>query len=193
MIPSPVNLSTVPSKRVTVSARIEKKRCMILRHSSGSSCSARSIEPLTSANRTVTCLRSASSLMASFTKGKGYLWPSVASDSCLSRLVSNPDALPKHRDRLDQLRADTAGFVADLVMREAQRRHPSHHVRPVTTGVPKLRRRRAVIAKAIRLHHQPEIRPEEVDLELVDALFGEWDRELRRLDDAAEIDLQIGV
>ena len=42
------------------SARIEKKRCMILRHSSGSCCSARSIEPLTSANSTVTCLRSAS-------------------------------------------------------------------------------------------------------------------------------------
>src|SRR5207253_8609267 len=67
MIPSPVNLSTVPSNRVTVSARIEKKRCMIVRHSSGSSCSARSIEPLTSANRTVPCLRSASSLLVSCT------------------------------------------------------------------------------------------------------------------------------
>jgi NAD(P)-dependent dehydrogenase (short-subunit alcohol dehydrogenase family) len=72
MIPSPVNLSTVPSKRVTAAARVEKKRCMIARHSSGSSCSARSIEPLTSANRTVTCLRSASSLTRSFTKGRGY-------------------------------------------------------------------------------------------------------------------------
>src|SRR4051794_26328299 len=62
MIPSPVNLSTVPSKRSTASVRIEKKRCMIFRHSSGSCCSARSIDPLTSANSTVTCLRSASSL-----------------------------------------------------------------------------------------------------------------------------------
>ena len=64
MIPSPVNLSTVPSNSVTASARIEKKRCMILRHSSGSCPSARSIEPLTSANSTVTCLRSASSLVS---------------------------------------------------------------------------------------------------------------------------------
>src|SRR5215207_8692078 len=67
MIPSPVNLSTVPSKRSTASVRIEKKRCMILRHSSGSCCSARSIDPFTSANSTVTCLRSASSLPISGT------------------------------------------------------------------------------------------------------------------------------
>src|SRR5215203_7060744 len=50
---------------------------MILHHSSGSSCSARSIEPLTSANRTVTCLRSASSWMASFTAPGGYAPGSV--------------------------------------------------------------------------------------------------------------------
>ena len=61
MIPSPVNLSTKPSKRSTPSERTLKKRCMIADHSSGSSCSASSIEPLTSAKRTVTCLRSPSS------------------------------------------------------------------------------------------------------------------------------------
>ena len=60
MIPSPVNLSTVPSKRRTPSESSAKKRCMIRRHSSGSVCSAMSIEPFTSANRTVTCLRSPS-------------------------------------------------------------------------------------------------------------------------------------
>ena len=37
-----------------------KKRSMICRHSSGSLCSASSIEPITSANSTVTCLRSPS-------------------------------------------------------------------------------------------------------------------------------------
>src|SRR5262245_33364278 len=36
---------------------------MILCHSSGSTCSERSIEPFTSANRTVTCLRSPSSAL----------------------------------------------------------------------------------------------------------------------------------
>ena len=60
MIPSPVNLSTVPSKRWTASERIEKKPCMIPRHCSGSCCSAMSIEPMTSANSTVTSLRSPS-------------------------------------------------------------------------------------------------------------------------------------
>src|SRR4029077_4120437 len=60
MIPSPVYWLTVPSKRCTPSERVAKKRSMILCHSSGSTCSARSIEPFTSAKRTVTCLRSPS-------------------------------------------------------------------------------------------------------------------------------------
>ncbi len=60
MMPSPVNLSTKPSKRSTPSARMAKKRCMICDHSSGSSCSASSMEPFTSAKSTVTCLRSPS-------------------------------------------------------------------------------------------------------------------------------------
>ena len=108
-------------------------------------------------------------------------------------LWSKSDALPKHRDRLDERRADAAGFVADLVVRKAQRRHPRHYVRPVAAGVPKLCRGRAVIAEAVGLDDKPEVRPEEVDLELVDALFGERDRELRCSDDAAEIDLQVRV
>ena len=60
MMPSPVNLSTVPSNWWTPSQRIAKKRSMICRHSSGSLPSASSIEPITSANSTVTCLRSPS-------------------------------------------------------------------------------------------------------------------------------------
>src|SRR5262249_54082850 len=42
-------------------ARSVKKRFMICDHSSGSSCSSSSIEPFTSAKRTVTCFRSPSS------------------------------------------------------------------------------------------------------------------------------------
>src|SRR5262249_12542575 len=60
MIPSPVYWLIVPSKRWTPGERIAKKRSMILCHSSGSSCSARSIEPFTSAKSTVTCFRSPS-------------------------------------------------------------------------------------------------------------------------------------
>ena len=91
MIPSPVNLSTVPSKRWTPSERIAKKRCMILRHSSGSSCSARSIEPFTSANSTVTCLRSASSL-ASLSRSQltPTDWLRAAADVAWSRACARP-------------------------------------------------------------------------------------------------------
>src|SRR5262245_43630816 len=60
MIPSPVYWLIVPSKRCTPSERIAKKRSMILCHSSGSTCSERSIDPFTSAKSTVTCLRSPS-------------------------------------------------------------------------------------------------------------------------------------
>jgi hypothetical protein len=61
MIPSPVYWFTVPSKRCTPSVRIWKKRSRSRCHSSASTCSAISIEPFTSAKRTVTCLRSPSS------------------------------------------------------------------------------------------------------------------------------------
>ena len=61
MMPSPVYWLTVPSKRCTPSVRISKKRSRMRCHSSAPSCSASSIEPLTSANKTVTCLRSPSS------------------------------------------------------------------------------------------------------------------------------------
>jgi hypothetical protein len=46
-----------------------------------------------------------------------------------------------------------------------------------------------VVAEAVRLDNQPEIRPEEVDFEVVDPLFAERHRKLRCFDDAAEIDL----
>ncbi len=61
MMPSPVNLSTVPSARCTASASTWKNRFISSRHDSGSSRSARSIDPRMSANRTLICLRSPSS------------------------------------------------------------------------------------------------------------------------------------
>src|SRR5262245_45633966 len=51
---------TVPSKRWTPSARTWKRRSMMRCQSSGSSCSASSIDPFTSAKSTVTCLPSPS-------------------------------------------------------------------------------------------------------------------------------------
>ena len=55
MIPSPVNLSTVPPNLRTPSARIDTNRPMMAAHTSASRRSCRSIEPATSANRTVMC------------------------------------------------------------------------------------------------------------------------------------------
>jgi hypothetical protein len=61
MIPSPVYWLTVPSKRWTPSVRIAKKRSMISCQVSGSRSSLSSMELVTSAKSTVTCLRSPSS------------------------------------------------------------------------------------------------------------------------------------
>src|SRR5437879_10088818 len=58
MIPSPVNLSTIPSNRVTQSAQRRVNSAITARSRSGSSRSANTIEPTTSANNTETCLRS---------------------------------------------------------------------------------------------------------------------------------------
>ena len=44
------------------SEKMRKKRCMNCDHASGSSCSANSIEPAMSTKRTVTCLRSPSTV-----------------------------------------------------------------------------------------------------------------------------------
>jgi hypothetical protein len=45
-----------------LSQKMRKKRCMICDHASGSRCSASSIEPFTSTKRTLTCLRSPSTV-----------------------------------------------------------------------------------------------------------------------------------
>src|SRR5262245_19469199 len=60
MIPSPMTWLTVPSYRWTASIISSSTGSRILRASSGSRSASSSIEPLRSANRTVTCLRSPS-------------------------------------------------------------------------------------------------------------------------------------
>jgi hypothetical protein len=56
--PSPVNLSIMPSNRVTQSAQRRVNSAITTRSRSGSSRLANNIEPTTSANNTDTCLRS---------------------------------------------------------------------------------------------------------------------------------------
>src|SRR6201997_4151136 len=65
MIPSPVNLSTVPPYRCTTAAERSTSSVMISRSRSGPTAAAMSIECTTSANSTVTCLYSAGVVGAS--------------------------------------------------------------------------------------------------------------------------------
>src|SRR6478672_2377403 len=62
MIPSPVNLSTVPPYRCTTDAQRSARSAMISRNRSAPTAAAMSIECTTSANNTVTCLYSADRL-----------------------------------------------------------------------------------------------------------------------------------
>src|SRR4029077_10852145 len=59
MIPSPVNLSTVPPYRLTTAAQRSTSSAMISRSRPAPTASAMSIDCTTSANSTVTCLYSA--------------------------------------------------------------------------------------------------------------------------------------
>lgn len=67
-------------------------------------------------------------------------------------------------------------FVFDLVVGEAQWGETGGGVGLEAEGIAGLGRRGAVIAPAIGLDDEAEIGPEEVDLELVDHLFGQRDR-----------------
>src|SRR5438132_4487034 len=63
MTPSPVYWLIVPSKRCTSAVMPSKQRLIMSCTTSGSSCSASVVKPATSANSTVTCLRSPSSAL----------------------------------------------------------------------------------------------------------------------------------
>jgi hypothetical protein len=96
-------------------------------------------------------------------------------------------------DRLDERGSDATRFISDLVVGEAEGGHAGHDVSPVPAGVTGLGRGSSVIAEPVRLHDQPEFRPEEVHLESVDPLFAEWHRQLCFSDDATKMDLQVRV
>jgi hypothetical protein len=61
------------------------------------------------------------------------------------------------------------GLMADLPVREPQRDEPRGGVSLVTQPIARLLRGRAVVAKAVGLNNQAELRPEEVDVVPVDA------------------------
>jgi hypothetical protein len=89
MMPSPVNLSTNPSKRSTPSVRMAKKRDMIFEKASGSRLSANSIEPFTSEKRTVTCLSSPSVMGWKCAKSKRSRSGCTSEPACLTCLPSS--------------------------------------------------------------------------------------------------------
>ena len=70
-------------------------------------------------------------------------------------------------DHCRERRAHVGGLEANLRAREAQRSQPGRGVRLVAHPILGLLRRRAVVAQAVGLHHEPQLRPEEVDLEAV--------------------------
>jgi hypothetical protein len=66
-------------------------------------------------------------------------------------------------------------------------------MRLVTQPVARLCGRGRVIAQAIGLHDEAEVRPEEVDLEPVQACAGLWLPEASRAREGKELPLQLGV
>ena len=86
--------------------------------------------------------------------------------------------------------AHVVGFVLDLVVGEAQRSEAGGSVGLVAEGVAGLGGGGAVVAPAVGLDHQAEVRPVEVDLEAVDHRFGQRRREARPGGDRPEAGLR---
>lgn len=86
-----------------------------------------------------------------------------------------------------------AGLVADLSMCEPQRRKPGRGVCLVANPITGLLGGSSVIAKPVCLHHQAELRPEEIDTEAVDVRLGEGRRESSPGDEAQKPPLKLGV
>jgi hypothetical protein len=87
---------------------------------------------------------------------------------------------PTAAGRRPQHRQNVLRFVVDLLVREAQLRHPRGGVRLIAEAVPGLLGRRAVVAQPIGLDNEGKIGPVEVDLESVDPLFRQrqWQADL---------------
>jgi hypothetical protein len=85
------------------------------------------------------------------------------------------------------------GVVADLGMREAERREAGGYVSLVAKPIACLLGGSAVVAKAVCLHDQPELRPVEDDSEAVEVLLGQRSRKASSSDEAQEAPLELGV
>lgn len=68
MMASPMNFSTVPPQEAMTADIAEKYEARRERRRSGSRCSPSSVDPVTSANRTVTSLRSSAARSAGLTE-----------------------------------------------------------------------------------------------------------------------------
>ena len=82
---------------------------------------------------------------------------------------------------------------AHLGVGEAQRRQPGGGVRLVAHAIACLLGGGAVVAQAVGLDHQAEVGPEEVDLEPVQALARQRQRQAGLLDQRQEAPLELGV
>jgi hypothetical protein len=83
------------------------------------------------------------------------------------------------------------GVVADLGVREAERREARGYVSLVAKPIACLLGGSAVVAKAICLHDQPELRPVEVDSEAIDMLLSQRGRKPGAGSDRDEPPLQL--
>ena len=85
------------------------------------------------------------------------------------------------------------GLETHLGMSEAQRCRARCEVRLITQTVPRLLGRRTVVAQPIRLHHEIEIGPVEVDVEAVHFLLRRRRREPHSADDRQETSFELRV
>ena len=90
-------------------------------------------------------------------------------------------------------RFDAVGLEPHLRAGEAQRRQAGGRVSLVSEAVASLLHGRAVIAEAVRLDHEAEFRPEEIDPVAIDALLRERRRQAGRARDREERALELRV
>src|SRR4051794_5024113 len=90
-----------------------------------------------------------------------------------------------------QHRAHVLGLVANLLVREAEVDQPRGGMRLIAEPVARLLSGGPVIPQPVRLHHQPEVRPVEIDLEAVDPLFRLGQRQTGPICERQEQPLQL--
>lgn len=85
------------------------------------------------------------------------------------------------------------GFVLDLAVGKAERGEAGSSVELIAQGIASLGRRGAVVAPAVGLHHQAEVRPVEINLEAIDLLLGERRGETGLIGDRSEQDFELSI